>query len=92
MTRSELQMVADHMGHDVNIHCNVYCLQQSTIEKAKVAKILLAIENGMLGKFRGKSLQDINADGKCIILSVYILIKVVVNHHRALLQLDMIGI
>lgn len=41
-------MVADHMGHSVNIHTSVYKLQQNLIERSKVAKILSALEDGDL--------------------------------------------
>ena len=68
MTKSELKMLADHMGHDVSIHMDVYKLQCSLIEKAKVARILIANENGLINKFKGKKLEDINIDGKTYIL------------------------
>ncbi|XP_074652770.1 uncharacterized protein LOC141907100 [Tubulanus polymorphus] len=62
MKPNELKMVADHMGHDVKIHADVYCLQSSLVEKAKVAKVLLAAENGIMARFKGKSLEDIDPD------------------------------
>jgi hypothetical protein len=44
-------MVADHMGHDLNIHTNIYRLQSSLVERGKVARILLAADSGQLHKF-----------------------------------------
>ena len=52
MAPSELRMIADHMGHSVNIHTDVYRLQSSVLERTKVARILLAAENGTLNRFK----------------------------------------
>jgi len=45
-------MLADHMGHDLNIHTNIYRLQTSLIERAKVARILVATHSGTIHKFQ----------------------------------------
>lgn len=50
MQTNEVRMLADHMGHDLNIHANHYALQSSVVERAKVARILLAVEAGNLHK------------------------------------------
>ena len=64
MNDSELKMLADHMGHNINIHTDVYRLQSSIIERAKVASVLIAMENGNINKFRGRRLQEITVDGR----------------------------
>ena len=56
MKGNELQMIADHMGHSVSIHTDVYRLQSSMLERTKVARALVALENGQLGKFAGRNL------------------------------------
>lgn len=58
MKGSELAMVADHMGHSVNIHTKVYKLQQNLIERTKVAKILVAVEQGTIHKFTQPTTTD----------------------------------
>lgn len=62
MTDSELKLVADHMGHNLNIHTDVYRLQSSLLEKTKVARVLIAMENGCVENFKGKNIQDIPLD------------------------------
>ena len=62
MTDSELKMVADHMGHNMNVHADVYRLQSCLLEKTKVARVLIAMEDGYVEKFRGKSIRDIQID------------------------------
>jgi hypothetical protein len=60
----EVEWLSNHMGHTVDIHKEAYRLHESTIEMAKVSKLLLAIDNGMVGNFRGKSLDDIDIESK----------------------------
>ncbi|XP_074661125.1 uncharacterized protein LOC141913860 [Tubulanus polymorphus] len=62
MKPEELKMLCDHMGHDVNIHINHYRLQSSLLEKSKVARLLIAVENGQVKDFKGKNLDDIEID------------------------------
>lgn len=46
MDKSETQLLAQHMGHDYNIHLKHYAMQTSLIERSKVAKILSAVACG----------------------------------------------
>lgn len=64
MTDAELKMVADHLGHNVNIHLDIYRQQTSMIERTKVARILVAVDNGAVDSFQGRNLQSIDMDGK----------------------------
>ena len=57
-------MVADNMGHSINIHTGVYRLQSSILEKTKVARVLIAMENGNISKYQGQNLQEILVDGR----------------------------
>lgn len=54
-----MNMIADHLGHSVNIHTSIYKLQQQLIEKSKVAKILIAIEEGNIHKLDSATETDI---------------------------------
>ena len=60
----EVEWLARHLGHDIRVHRDFYCLQQSTIELANVSKILLGVDSGKAHKWAGKSLPEINIDGK----------------------------
>ena len=62
MRQDELKMIADHLGHSVSIHTDVYRLQSSWLEKTKVARALIASENGLMGKYAGRSLSSCNLD------------------------------
>ncbi len=63
LKETEVDWLARHLGHDINVHREVYRLHESTIEISKVTKLLLAVGNA--GKWTGKSLSDIIMDGKC---------------------------
>lgn len=64
MSRDELQLVADHMGHSLAMHTDVYRLQSSVLERTKVARVLLGLENGHMGKFQGRDLATVDLEGK----------------------------
>ena len=67
MKSSELRMVAEHMGHNINIHTDIYRLQTYLLEKTKLVRVLIALENDTVGKFDRCNLQDINEESmsKC---------------------------
>lgn len=64
LSETEVDWLARHMGHDIRVHRDFYRLHESTIEIAKVSKLLLAVDQGETRKFAGKTLADINLDGK----------------------------
>jgi hypothetical protein len=60
MNQSELGWLAKHLGHDIQIHKDLYTLQESTIEIAVVGNLLVAVDEGRAGQFKGRSLREIN--------------------------------
>ena len=61
---NELEWLARHLGHNLDVHKEYYRLQDSTIELAKVSKLLLALDEGNADKFQGKRLDEITLEGK----------------------------
>ena len=61
---NEVEWLARHMGHDVNVHKQYYRLQDHTLELAKVSKLLIAVDEGRAGDFIGKKLDDITLEGE----------------------------
>ena len=53
-----------HTGHNLNLHTDIYQKQSSLIEKTKIAKLLIALEEGSLSRFAGKYIADIPETGK----------------------------
>ncbi len=68
LKENELDMLAGYMGHDIRVHREFYRLPQSTLQLAKVSKVLIMMERGLAGKFHGKSLDEIDINlevGRC---------------------------
>ena len=64
LKENELEHLANHLGHNIAVHRDYYRLQDSAIELAKVSKLLLAADGGKMANLAGKSLQDIDVNGK----------------------------
>ncbi|XP_041954724.1 uncharacterized protein LOC121713822 isoform X4 [Alosa sapidissima] len=62
LSNTELDQLADFLGHDIRIHRQFYRLPEGTLQLAKISKVLMALETGRLCEFKGKSLEDINID------------------------------
>ncbi|KAL7846080.1 hypothetical protein AOLI_G00242720 [Acnodon oligacanthus] len=58
LKNSELDQVADFLGHDIRVHREYYRLPEATTQLAKISKLLLAMEKGCLPDLQGKSLDD----------------------------------
>ncbi|XP_014873036.1 uncharacterized protein LOC106936497 [Poecilia latipinna] len=59
---TELDQLADFLGHNIAVHRKHYRLPEGTVQLAKVSKVLLALEQGRLGEYKGKSLDEIHLD------------------------------
>ncbi|CAG2217888.1 unnamed protein product [Mytilus edulis] len=56
----ELEWLSRHLAHNINTHKNHYRQHDSTIEIAKIGNLILAADEGKLGKYAGKKLSDID--------------------------------
>lgn len=59
LQENEVESLARFMGHDIRIHRDYYRLPDHTQQLAKLSKIFLNIESGMLVENSGKTLDDI---------------------------------
>ena len=59
---TELDQLADFLGHNIDVHRKHYRLPEGTLQLAKISKGLLALEQGRLGEYKGKSLDEIKLD------------------------------
>ena len=46
LQESELELLANHLGHDITVDRGFYQLPEDTLNLAKVGKLLLALEKG----------------------------------------------
>ena len=59
-----MEWVADHLGHSLQVERTYYRMASSVIQKAKIAKLLILADKGLVDSCKGKSLDDLNFDGK----------------------------
>lgn len=59
---NELDILARFMGHDIRVHREYYRLPEETTQLAKVAKVLHALDGGVMSKLAGLRLDDIELD------------------------------
>ncbi|XP_067312125.1 uncharacterized protein [Pseudorasbora parva] len=62
LSNTELDQLADFLGHDIRVHRQFYRLPEGTLQLAKISKIFLALEKGRLTDFKGLNLNEINID------------------------------
>ena len=47
---NELDVLAQYMGQDIQVHREFYCMQSATMQLAKISKLLLALDKGTLSQ------------------------------------------
>ncbi|CAM4558620.1 unnamed protein product [Leuciscus chuanchicus] len=62
MTDTEMDQLANFLGHDIRIHCEFNQLPEKTLQLAKISKVLMALEQGRLAEFHGNNLDEIGID------------------------------
>ncbi|XP_073331581.1 uncharacterized protein [Pagrus major] len=62
MTNTEMDQLANFLGHDIRVHREFYRLPEKTLQLAKVSKLLMALEQGRVAEFHGKTLDEVEID------------------------------
>lgn len=55
---TEMDQLADFLGHDIRVHRKFYRLPEGTLQLAKISKVLMALEQGRISEFKGKNLEE----------------------------------
>lgn len=68
LKENEMDQLATFLGLDIRVHREFYRLPESTLQLAKVSKLLIVMEKGKLSDLQGKGLDDIeiNPEGKIL--------------------------
>ena len=80
LSENDLRWLAEHLGHDLNVHREYYRLKDSTVELSKVSRLLLAIDEGNAGSLMEKKLADISVEGNLCFNQSYFLILLYNNN------------
>ncbi|XP_061914620.1 uncharacterized protein LOC133657374 isoform X2 [Entelurus aequoreus] len=68
MTDTEMDQLANVLGHDIRIHREFFRLPEKTLQLAKISKVLMALEQGGLSEFHGKNLDEITiGPNECVL-------------------------
>jgi len=62
LKEGEIEWLARHLTHDIRVHGEFNRLHDSSVELAKVSKLLLAVESGKPGSWKGCKLDEINLE------------------------------
>ena len=68
-----MEYLVRHLGHTLKVHETHYRQTSGIIERAKIAKLLIASEYGVLAKYKGQDLDNIDITGM-LNISIVILI------------------
>lgn len=60
MNDQDIEQLSTFMGHSVGVHRSDYRLPDDIFQTAKVMKMLIMMENGTAGQFKGKSFDEID--------------------------------
>ena len=63
MNTAQLDWACQHMGHTMDVHKLHYRARSDVLERIEIAKILLIQDLGVVDKYIGKKLEDIQFEG-----------------------------
>jgi integrase len=60
LSETSQDILATFQGHDIRVHREFYRLPEDTLQLAKVSKLLHCINNGTIGRYKGKDFDEIH--------------------------------
>ena len=55
--------ITEHLGHSLNVHDLYYRATSDVIERLDMAKILMLLDNGNIGNYKGRRIENIDMEG-----------------------------
>ena len=71
LKETEYDWLARHLGHDIRVHRDFYRMHESAVELTKISRVLLAVDKGVAKDFSGKTLNEIDVNGKFLYSTRY---------------------
>lgn len=66
LSDAQLKWVCDHLGHTPQVHLRSYRNLSGFIERSQVAKLMLIEDLDLTSKFKGKCIDDVEANGESL--------------------------
>lgn len=88
LNETQLDRLADFLGHDVREPLQFHGLPEGTLQLARITKLLMALEQGHLAEFKGKTLGDISItpNGTNVFLGSPYVVLTPLSHSNILLM------
>ena len=64
MTNDEKDLMSRHLAHNLKTHDAYYRQCEASLSLAKVSRLLIAVEDGQLDQFKGKTMEEVEIDGE----------------------------
>ncbi|KAK6168062.1 hypothetical protein SNE40_021963 [Patella caerulea] len=62
LKENQIELLANYMGHDVRVHREYYQLPDNVLRVTKLSRLFIAMEQGTLQKYQGRSLDELEID------------------------------
>ena len=72
LSETDVRWLAEHLGHNLDVHREYYRLRESTVELTKVSRLLMTIDEGKASEMAGKNLAPISVEGIVSICLLFI--------------------
>lgn len=56
--------ITDHLGHNLDVHQIFYRSTSDVIERLDLAKLLILLDKGKIGQYRGQKIEDVAMTGE----------------------------
>ena len=56
--------ITDHLGHNLDVHQIFYRATSDIVERLDLAKVLILLDKGTIGKYRGLRIEDVEMSGE----------------------------
>ncbi len=66
LSDAQMKWLCNHLGHTRQVHLRHYHNLSGFIERSQVARLFLIQDLDLTGKFKGKNLDDVDANGESL--------------------------
>ena len=87
MDDQQQRYLTNHLGHNMDVHALYYRATSDVIERLDLAKIILLMDKGKIGDYRGRRIEDITMEGKALMTQINLQL-ITANHDHTELTIQ----